>query len=236
MAMNGSFVDRILRFGKQERLSIIIAVVVLALAGFVGLLMGGIPFVGAVGVLIVVVAFGLMAWRNRRGDAGSTSTGTALASFGIATVAVLLLIQVAPYGHAHANPPVTGEPAWASPETRQLMVDACFGCHSNEVDWPWYSNIAPFSWVVTHHVDEGRERVNYSEFDTGQRSADETIEVIREGGMPPAYYTVLGLHPDARLTDAEIETLVAGLSNTPGLGDDEGGGRDHEDHEEDDDD
>lgn len=218
MATNESLGDRIVRFGTRERLGIIIGVVILALAGLVGLLMGGIAFVGAVGVLIVAAAFGLMAWRNRRSGAESSSTGTALASFGIATVAVVLLIQLVPYGHAHANPPVTGEPAWASPQTRELMVDACFACHSNEVDWPWYSNIAPFSWVITHHVDEGRERINYSEFATGQRHSDETIEVIREGGMPPYYFTIGGLHPEAKLTDAQITELVDGLRQTPGLG------------------
>ena len=74
------------------------------------------------------------------------------------------IIQLVPYGREHSNLPVTGEPAWSSPRTRELMIDACYGCHSNEVDWPWYSNVAPISWVVTDHADEGRDAVNYSEF------------------------------------------------------------------------
>jgi hypothetical protein len=56
-----------------------------------------------------------------------------------------LLIQLVPYGRAHANPPVVKEPAWDSPTTRALAKRACFDCHSNETVWPWYTNVAPVS-------------------------------------------------------------------------------------------
>jgi hypothetical protein len=212
--------ERIIRFISQERLGVIVGLLTVLVAGATGLMMGGVALLGAVGVLVVITAFALMAWRNRRGRVVGLSLGGVLVSFGVAAVAVLLVIQLVPYGRAHSNPAVTGEPAWSSPQTRELMVNACFGCHSNEVEWPWYSNVAPISWVVTMHVDEGREAVNYSEFATRRGDADETIEVIREGEMPPGYYTVLGLHPEAVLTDAEIADLVAGLRDTPGLYDD----------------
>jgi hypothetical protein len=140
----------------------------------------------------------------------------------VVAVALVLVIQLVPYGRAHANPPVTGEPAWATPRTRELMVRACFDCHSNEVEWPWYSRIAPISWIVTDHVDEGRAAVNYSQWDTGGGDeAHETIETIAEGEMPPGYYTLFGLHGDAKLTEAERAELIAGLQATPGMG--EGG-------------
>jgi len=61
---------------------------------------------------------------------------------------VFIAMQLVPYGHAHTNPPVTGEPKWDSPQTRELAKRACFDCHSNETDWPWYSNIAPVSWLI----------------------------------------------------------------------------------------
>ena len=66
----------------------------------------------------------------------------------VLAVAILLFIgiQVVPYGHARTNPPVMAEPAWDSAATRELARQACFDCHSNETEWPWYSNIAPFSW------------------------------------------------------------------------------------------
>ena len=59
--------------------------------------------------------------------------------------------------------------------------------------------------------------MNYQEWNSRQRNADETIEVIKEGSMPPSYYTMFGKHPEAKLTDAEISELIAGLSATPGF-------------------
>jgi hypothetical protein len=59
--------------------------------------------------------------------------------------------------------------------------------------------------------------VNYQEWNTRQRNADETIEVIRDGSMPPSYYTMFGKHPEAQLTDAEISELIAGLLATGGM-------------------
>ncbi|MEZ4770229.1 MAG: heme-binding domain-containing protein [Caldilineales bacterium] len=76
----------------------------------------------------------------------------------LALVAVFLLIQLVPYGRDHTNPPVVQEPVWDSPQTEALARAACYDCHSNEVVWPWYSNIAPISWLVQRDVDEGRQR------------------------------------------------------------------------------
>lgn len=159
-----------------------------------------------------------------------------LGHFALAGAVVLVVIQGVPYGRGHSNPPVTGEPRWSSPRTRQLMVDACYDCHSNEVEWPWYTNVAPMSWAVTEHVDEGRRAVNYSEFTTGgDHEADDTIEVILEGSMPPYYYTLFGLHSEADLSQDEIAELVAGLRTTPGLaGTESDGGQEEEEEEEDD--
>jgi hypothetical protein len=72
-------------------------------------------------------------------------------------------IQLVPFGHDHANPAVVKEPAWPDPQTRQLAQRACFDCHSNQTSWPWYSNIAPVSWLVQRDVLEGRQRLNFSE-------------------------------------------------------------------------
>ncbi len=59
-----------------------------------------------------------------------------------------ILLQIIPYGHNHTNPPIVEEPAWDSPQTRAVVKKACFDCHSNETVWPWYSNIAPLSWLI----------------------------------------------------------------------------------------
>ena len=79
-----------------------------------------------------------------------------------------LVVQVIPYGRDHTNPPVAAEPLWDSPQTRDLAVRACFDCHSNETEWPWYSNVAPISWLVQRDVEEGREELNFSEWDREQ--------------------------------------------------------------------
>ena len=73
----------------------------------------------------------------------------------------LLVIQLIPYGREHSNPAVVSEPPWDSPATRAFAVTACFDCHSNETEWPWYSNIAPMSWLVQRDVDEGRQHLNF---------------------------------------------------------------------------
>ena len=125
----------------------------------------------------------------------------------------MLLIQLVPYGRNHQNPPVAAEPSWDTPQTRELAVSACFDCHSNETVWPWYSNIAPFSWYIQSHVDEGRQILNFSEWNRPQRSG-EAAEAVREGSMPPLSYTLI--HPKARLTDAQITALANGLAKTPG--------------------
>lgn len=81
----------------------------------------------------------------------------------VGLVALFLLIQLIPYGRQHTNPPVVAEPAWDSPQTRDLAVRACFDCLSNDTVWPWYSNVAPISWLVQRDIDEGRQRLNFSE-------------------------------------------------------------------------
>ncbi|MBI3978551.1 MAG: heme-binding domain-containing protein [Chloroflexi bacterium] len=129
-------------------------------------------------------------------------------------VVVLLGIQLVPYGRSHANPPVRAEPAWNSPQTRRLAVRACYDCHSNETTWPWYSNIAPVSWLVQQDVDEGRRDLNFSEWDGPQEEAGEAADAVRKGTMPPSYYSLI--HPQARLTPAETQALIRALEATLG--------------------
>jgi len=145
--------------------------------------------------------------------------------------AVLLLIQIVPYGRAHQNPPVVQEPNWNSPQTRELAQRACFDCHSNETVWPWYSNIAPVSWLVQHDVNEGRQRLNFSDWSRSEAAGepDELGAAVLEGEMPPAQFLIT--HSEARLTDAEKSALADGLLATAGQspvanGEQEGGEHD----------
>jgi mono/diheme cytochrome c family protein len=79
-----------------------------------------------------------------------------LLSIGAVVLGTLGAIQLVPYGRDHINPQVTQESRWDSARTRALAARACFDCHSNETVWPWYSNVAPVSWLIQRDVDEGR--------------------------------------------------------------------------------
>lgn len=118
------------------------------------------------------------------------------------------LIQLIPVNTT--NPPVVSEPNWDSQQTRDLTQRACFDCHSNETVWPSYAKIAPVSWVIVNHVSEGREKLNFSQWNPNGRN--EAVEAIIGGEMPPLYYTAV--HPEARLSSAEKQQLVDGLQNT----------------------
>jgi hypothetical protein len=127
-------------------------------------------------------------------------------------VGVFALIQLIPYGRTHANPPTIAEPAWDSPRTRALAVRACFDCHSNQTRWPWYADVAPFSWIVQYDVDGARSLVNFSEWNRPYDLAPYAGQWTRDEIMPPAKYAVA--HPEARLTAAERLELARGLDAT----------------------
>ena len=78
--------------------------------------------------------------------------------------------------------------------------------------WPWYSNIAPVSWLVQHDTDEGRLKINFSEWGQGNEGeeAEELSESVMDGEMPMSAYLIT--HPEARLTDAERVALAGALA------------------------
>lgn len=147
--------------------------------------------------------------KRALGWATSSVIKTAL----LVVVGAFLVIQLVPYGRAHSNPPVTRELSYDSPRTQQLVSDACGACHTNATDWPIESNVAPFSWLIQHDVEEGRSVLNFSEWDRAQQvGIGEVSEVINEGEMPPVQYKLL--HPNSRLSDADKADLIAGLTRS----------------------
>jgi hypothetical protein len=131
----------------------------------------------------------------------------------IGLVVLGLLIQLIPLPGRGNNPPVTSEPKWDNPQTRLLVKRACFDCHSNETVWPWYSYVAPVSWLVYNDSMQGRSRMNFSEWASRpQPGVSDIIGEIQEGGMPPAVY--LPMHPAAQLTALEKGQLITGLNNS----------------------
>ena len=130
------------------------------------------------------------------------------------TVGLLLVLQLIPFGRDHTNPPAVAEPQWNSARTRELATRACFDCHSNQTRWPWYSHVAPASWLLQADVDEGRRVLNFSEWNRTYDDAAESAETVREREMPPRTYLLL--HPEARLDAAQREALARGLEATLG--------------------
>lgn len=130
-------------------------------------------------------------------------------------VVVIVAVQAIPYGRNHTNPPVTAEPRWDSPETRAAVKTACFDCHSNETNWPWYSKVAPASWLMQHDVDAARAKLNFSEWRRGH-DVDEIEEALKRR-MPLKFYARMNAH--ARLGPSDRIFLMRGLARTIELSD-----------------
>ena len=133
--------------------------------------------------------------------------------------AVVLLsavaIQFIPYGKDHTNPPVMSEVQWDSPRTQELFNRACADCHSNETKYPWYSKIAPVSWLIAHDIEEGREKMNVSMIGVQPKNKlKDAADEVKEGEMPIPPYLIA--HPEARLSDTEKKELAEGLEKTFG--------------------
>ncbi len=130
----------------------------------------------------------------------------------LAGLGLCVLAQAVPYGRDHVNPPLGREPKWDEPATRVLTQRACFNCHSNRTVWPWYSYVAPVSWLVARDVYNGRKKLNFSEFQNEQPNSDDASDEIRSGDMPLWFFVIL--HPEAKLTKDEQSNLVHGLERT----------------------
>lgn len=132
---------------------------------------------------------------------------------------ILAGLQLVPYGWRRTNPPVMQEPQWATEEGRLLFERACADCHSNRTRWPWYSYVAPASWLVIHDVEEARKHFNVSEWHRPQPDAKEAAEEVREGEMPLLLYRLA--HRKARLTPEERAQLILALEATFGTSEEE---------------
>jgi Haem-binding domain len=135
--------------------------------------------------------------------------GRFLLRAGLGLLAVAVLLQLVPYGRDHTNPPVTEDAPWPDGRARELATAACYDCHSNQTRWPPQSYVAPFSWLVTRDVEQGRDELNFSTWDDDDGEADDAAEAVADGSMPPRRYVLV--HPDAALSEEERQVLVAAL-------------------------
>lgn len=125
------------------------------------------------------------------------------------------LLQLA--NPARTNPPVVHDFLTVEnppPALATLFRGACYDCHSYETKWPWYSHIAPVSWLIANDVQGGRRRLNFSDWpvDDPDRAAKRLGNASEELGyneMPPAKYQAI--HPEARLTADERQQLIQWL-------------------------
>ncbi len=128
----------------------------------------------------------------------------------VALIIILVALSLIPLNRT--NPAVTREVKWDSDTTQQLARRACMDCHSNATVWPWYSYVAPVSFLVTNHVTEGRQRLNFSTWDQPNAEIEEIVGHIDGGEMPPWNYLLM--HSTAKLNAAEKEQLLSGLQAT----------------------
>lgn len=114
------------------------------------------------------------------------------------------------------NPPVTGE-INAPVEVMAILRRSCYDCHSNETVWPWYSYVAPASWLVAKDTRDGRRHMNFSEWNTYSSKEQNHLrkecgEMVEEGEMPLWFYDAL--HPEALLLDKDVTTLLSWSNGT----------------------
>ncbi|MBZ5507482.1 MAG: heme-binding domain-containing protein [Acidobacteriia bacterium] len=116
---------------------------------------------------------------------------------------------------ARTNPPIDPKKHISAhmqvdPAVMATLSRACNDCHSNQTEWPWYSNVAPVSWLVAHDVNSGRKELNLSEWGTGREKEpgerlSKICKEVTDGEMPMATYTLM--HPRAKLTSTEVQNV-----------------------------
>ena len=138
----------------------------------------------------------------------------------MALLGLFLVIQIV--RPARTNPPIDpGRMLEAKVEVpsdvEAILNRACADCHSNRTRWPWYSSVAPVSWLVVNDVTEGRRHLNLSDWEQRHRHEgspfDEMCKQVRDGEMPPWYHRPL--HPESRLSPSDVQTICAWTAGPP---------------------
>ncbi|WP_347158169.1 heme-binding domain-containing protein [Pontibacter chitinilyticus] len=132
----------------------------------------------------------------------------------IGILVLLVLIQF--FRIDKTNPPIVEAKEFATianpPQDVALILhESCYDCHSNTTTYPWYSNVAPASWFLKHHINDGRRHLNFSEWGSytakkADHKLEECIEMVEEGEMPLTSYTLM--HPEGKLTKVEQQKLL----------------------------
>ena len=102
-----------------------------------------------------------------------------------------------------------------NPQVGAILDRSCQDCHSSRTTWPWYSRVAPVSWIVSKHISEGREMLDFSEWANQPHSADDRMlicDAVSDGRMPLPEYTLM--HRNAKLSKRDVE-LICGWAAAP---------------------
>lgn len=131
---------------------------------------------------------------------------------------VLLGIQFIPI--KKTNPIIT-QNIQAPAEVKSILRTSCYNCHSNETNWPWYSNFAPVSWMIINDVEDARNKLNFStwnkiSFEKQEEIKKDMWDEIRQEDMPPTLYTYV--HPESKLDLLQKNIIKKWITGT-GIGD-----------------
>jgi hypothetical protein len=133
----------------------------------------------------------------------------------IAVVIIIVGIQFIPVDRS--NPPVTEE-INAPANVLSILKTSCYDCHSNETTWPWYSYVAPVSFLVAGDVEEARKHLNFTEWDKYDESKqskklEHIADAVEEGSMPLPKYILM--HKEAELDQSKIK-IIKDWANSDG--------------------
>ena len=123
------------------------------------------------------------------------------------SLVLLIIIQFVPV--TLTNPRVESDMP-APPDVKAILKVSCYDCYSNETLWPWYSKVAPMSWLLASDAEEGREKLNFSTWNKYPLEKQslliaEAMDEVREGGMPPWFYVIK--HSGAKISLDKLKVL-----------------------------
>ena len=141
----------------------------------------------------------------------------------VVLIAALLLGVAQFIQPERTNPPTDSVFAFEAvakpdPDLVTIVQRACYDCHSHRTVWPWYSGIAPVSWLVADDVKDGRAHLNFSQWnlyspEMARKRLKEACQEVRKGEMPLWKYQLM--HPEARLSDEDVNTICDAASQVP---------------------
>jgi hypothetical protein len=110
-----------------------------------------------------------------------------------------------------AQPNYIGNSYAVPGDVKAILAKACNDCHTNNTNYPWYTNIQPLEWWMNGHVKDGKKELNFDEYANKNlryqyHKMEEIAEMVKEGEMPLNSYT--WMHNDAKLTEAEKNRLI----------------------------